>query len=229
MISVIVPTLDAEGSLGRTLAAFAPALADGLVGEIIVADAGSRDGTRELARLRGAQVLECERGRGRQLDTGAAAARAPWLMFLHADTVLEPDWEQAARSFIDDVDKTRRPPAAAAFRFALDDRGVRPRLIECGVALRCRLLRMPYGDQGLLIPAALYRELGGYRPLPLMEDVDLARRLGRSRIVMLPAQAITSAARYRQEGYARRVARNLLCLTLYRLRVPVDAITRLYG
>jgi hypothetical protein len=80
-----------------------------------------------------------------------------------------------------------------------------------------------------LIPKRLYDEVGGYRPLALMEDVDLVRRLGRRRTVMLRARAVTSAERFRRQGYVRRSARNLLCLTLYSLRVPAHVIRRIYG
>ena len=128
------------------------------------------------------------------------------------------------------IDTGARPAAAAAFRFALDDIGAQGRaLLERLVALRCAALRLPYGDQGLLIPKRLYDEIGGFRPLPLMEDVDLVRRLGRRRIVMLQARAVTSAERFRRDGYVRRSARNLLCLTLYTLRVPTHVISRIYG
>ena len=102
-------------------------------------------------------------------------------------------------------------------------------MLERLVALRCAALRLPYGDQGLLISRRLYDEVGGYRPLGLMEDVDLVRRLGRRRTVMLRSPAITSADRFRRQGYLRRSARNLLCLTLYSLRVPTHVIGRLYG
>ena len=98
-----------------------------------------------------------------------------------------PGWEREASIFMDRVDREEQPLAAAAFRFALDDEGVRPRLLEQLVALRCAALRLPYGDQGLLIPKRLYDAVGGYRPLALMEDVDLVRRLGRRRTVMLRA------------------------------------------
>ena len=127
----------------------------------------------------------CGGGRGSQLAAGAARARFPWLLFLHADTAPAPGWEREASQFMERVDTGARPAAAAAFRFALDDIGARPRVLERLVALRCAALRLPYGDQGLLIPKRLYEEIGGYRPLPLMEDVDLVRRLGRRRIVML--------------------------------------------
>lgn len=229
MISVVIPTLNAECVLATTLAALVPATIDGLVREVIIADGGSTDRTLEVAEAAGAEIIRSERGRGNQLVAGAEKARFPWLLFLHGDTLLEPGWHREAAAFIERVEAGNRPAIAGAFRFALDDMGFRPRLLEAGVAARCALLRLPYGDQGLLIPARLYGKIGGYRAMPLMEDVDIVRRLGRRRIAMLRARAITSASRYRRQGYARRVARNLSCLALYHMGVPVQRIARLYG
>ncbi|HKB00225.1 MAG TPA: glycosyl transferase family 2, partial [Methyloceanibacter sp.] len=151
------------------------------------------------------------------------------LLFLHADTVLDPGWAEEAQGFIKRVQTGRRKEAAAAFRFALDDDGAMPRFIERVVALRCRLLGLPYGDQGLLISRRLYRRLGGFRPLPLMEDVDLVRRLKRRELVMLQSRAVTSGERYRREGYLARSLRNLGCVLLYYLRVPPRVLARIYG
>jgi hypothetical protein len=91
------------------------------------------------------------------------------------------------------------------------------------------LLALPYGDQGLLIHRDLYDQLGGYRPLPLMEDVDLVRRIGRRRLTVLPVRAETSARRWRQDGWLARSARNLVCLALFFVGVPAARIARLYG
>lgn len=229
MISVVIPALDAEAGLTATLAALVPATVQGVVREVVIADGGSRDATEEIADVAGAEFIRAPKGRGAQLAAGADAARSDWLLFLHADTVLQAGWEQEAASFMERVDSGKRPPTAAAFSFALDDFGARPRFVEKMVALRCALFRMPYGDQGLLIPRRLYASLGGYRPLPLMEDVDFARRLGRRRLVMMRSRAVTSAARYKEEGYFARVARNFACLSLYYLRVPPKRIARIYG
>lgn len=228
MISVIIPTLNAENGLAACLTALVPATVESVVREVIVVDGGSRDRTAEIVDQAGATMLTSPAGRGCQLAAGAERARMPWLLFLHADTVLEPGWEREAAAFVERVESGQRTNAAAVFRFALDDLGFKPRLVEWGVALRCALLRLPYGDQGLLIQGRLYRQLGGYKALPLMEDVDLVRRLGRSRTVVLRSRAITSAARYRRDGYVRRTIRNLSCLTLYYLRVPNGVIERLY-
>ena len=229
MISVVIPTLNAERKLTQTLAALVPAVVDGIVQEAIVVDGGSTDETRIIAEAAGTHLIEAPRGRGSQLDAGARAARGDWLLFLHADTVLDPGWAEEAQGFIKRVQTGRRDEAAAAFRFALDDDGTMPRFIERVVALRCRLFGLPYGDQGLLISRRLYRRLGGFRPLPLMEDVDLVRRLKRRELVMLQSRAVTSGERYRRDGYLARSLRNLGCMLLYYLHVPPRVLARLYG
>lgn len=229
MLSVIIPTLNAETTLGETLAALVPAVVEGLVKEVIVVDGGSSDDTERIVDIAGANFIQTKTGRGGQLAAGAAKARFPWLLFLHADTVLDAGWEREAAMFIERIDSGRRQPAAAAFRFALDDSGFKARLLEKLVAARSALLGVPYGDQGLLLPVSLYRQIGGYRPLPLMEDVDFIRRLGWRRIHILRTHAVTSAERFRKDGYWRRSVRNLLCLGLFTLRVPPRYIQRIYG
>ncbi len=228
MITVIVPTLNAEAGLPSALTALVPAVVDGIVREVIVVDGGSTDRSCEIADHAGATVLRTGSGRGGQLAEGAAQARFPWLLFLHADTVLDDGWHREAQAFIDRVDGGTRPMSAASFRFALDDLGFKPRLLETLVSLRCTVFRIPYGDQGLLVPQRLYREIGGHRPIPLMEDVDIVRRLGRGRVVIFRTAAVTSAVRYRRDGYLRRSLRNAACLALYYLRVPAARIARFY-
>lgn len=229
MITVVIPTLNAEPGLASAMTALVPAVVDGLVREVIVVDGGSTDRTLAIADHAGADIVRFGRGnRGGQLAEGAKRARHPWLLFLHADTVLEDGWQREVATFIDRVDAGERPPSAAAFRFALDDLGFKPRLLEAGVSLRCTLFRLPYGDQALLIPAQLYRQVGGYQPLALMEDVDIIRRLGRQRTVIFRTAAVTSAIRYKRDGYVRRTLKNWSCLTLYFLRAPLRLIERMY-
>lgn len=202
-ISVIVPTLNAEASLPTCLAA----VAKPLVCEVIVVDAGSTDRTRAIAEQAGARVLgPLPPSRGGQLRAGCAAASGEWLLALHADTRLAPDWPKAAMRHI-----AEQGGRAGWFTFALDDARPVARLWEAGVELRSRL-GLPYGDQGLLISRALYDEVSGYRDLPLMEDVDIIRRLGRQRLQGLSARALTSAERYQRAGYARRSLRNWILL-----------------
>jgi hypothetical protein len=171
-------------------------------------------------------VIAAEPGRGSQLAAGADAASGNWLLFLHADCRLSAGWGDAVEEFL------ARPDAGSRvgyFGFALDDPNPAARRLERIVAWRCRALGLPYGDQGLLIARTLYDAVGGFAALPLMEDVDLVRRLGRRRLVQLPATAVSSARRYRAGGYIRRPLRNLFCLSLYFAGVPPRRIARLYG
>ena len=225
-LSVVIPTLDVAGPLESLLEELTHARAEGLALEIVVADGGSADGTVFCAHRHGARVIAAPRGRGRQLAAGADAARGAWLFFLHADTRPGPGWVEQARRFMAVPENAER---AAAFRFALDDAGLQARRIEALVAWRCRVFGLAYGDQGLLIARAHYRALGGFAPVPVMEDVDLVRRIGRARLILLDAPAVTSAARYRRDGWILRPLRNLLCLALYFLGVPPRALARLYG
>jgi len=224
MLSVIVPTLDAEATLGRTLDALAAETPWPL--EVVVSDGGSADATVALAKVRGCRIVSGPAGRGRQIAAGAAAARGDWLLFLHADTVLDRGWAEAVDAFMRAPANDRR---AAHFRLTLDDPSSAARRVERLANWRACRLGLPYGDQGLLLGRAFHDALGGFRPLPLMEDVELARRIGRRRLVELPVRAVTSAARYRRGGWWARPARNLSCLLLYFLGVPPRMIARLYA
>ena len=224
-LSIVIPTLNAGVALPATLDSLEEARAE-LLREILVVDGGSADDTISLARARGARVIAGSRGRGVQLAAGGAAASGEWLLFLHADTRLGRGWSTATAAFMADRANHER---AAYPRFCLDDPSRAARWIEAGVRWRCRRLALPFGDQGLLISAPLYRALGGFRRLPLMEDVDLVRRLGRRRLAPLDADAVTSAQRYHRDGYVLRPLRNFVCLALYFLGVPPSALLRIYG
>lgn len=225
-LSIVIPTYNAAGALRRSLPPLASLEAVGLLQEVILADGGSGDAIAEIAEHSGAVLVKAPKGRGSQLAAGAAAARGNWILFLHADTALAPGWENEVRTFIARPENVGK---AAYFGFRLDDAAPGARLLEAIVALRCRLLGLPYGDQGLLIARDHYLRLGGYRNIPLMEDVDMVRRIGRRRLSVLPGTATTSATRYRRGGYVWRPLRNLFCLTLYFLRVPPRVILRFYG
>ncbi len=217
-VSVVIPALNAATTLPATLAAL------GSVADCIVVDGGSHDATIAIATQAGARVLSAPRGRGMQLVVGIKAATQAWLLLLHADTRLKPGWDLAARTHM-----ATAPAQAGWFRFALDSDDPRARRLERMVAWRCRVMALPYGDQGLLIHRDLLRAAGGMQPLPLMEDVDLIRRLGRRRLAAIDAIAVTSAAKWQHEGWLRRSVRNQFCLALYFAGISPHRIARLYG
>lgn len=211
-LAIVIPTLNGAARLPGALAALTPGWQAGLIAETIVADGGSEDGTLDAASAAGCRVLRTERGRGRQLAEGAAAAGSPWLLFLHDDTRLGDGWAEAAAAFIADPENRRK---AAFFRLAFDEDSAGARRVAALANWRARVLGLPYGDQGLLIARDFYQALGGYPREPLMEDVALVRRIGRRRLAPLRAEAVTSAERYRREGWWRRPLKNLRLLALY--------------
>lgn len=229
-LSIIIPCLNAAATLGPALDAVMdrgeePEAEQGVT-EVIVVDSGSDDRTVTVATDRGARVLVSVRGRGAQLRSGALAATASWLLFLHADTRLEPAWRSAVADFISDPGNRAR---AAAFRFRLDSDHPSARRMERLVEWRCRRFGLAWGDQGLLIHRDFLTDLGGYPDQPLMEDVALVRRIGRHRLDLLDVDAVTSPARYHRDGWVRRPVRNMMLLLLYFAGVPPRVLVRLYG
>ena len=223
-LSIVIPTLNAAERIGPCLGALGEGLMCGLIHELIIADGGSDDAITELADALGARLVTAPRGRGRQLAAGARAARGEWLLFLHADTVLPPGWAGVVRSHMDSG-----PQRAGYFALRFDTPATTGRLVAAWANLRSALFALPYGDQGLLVSRLLYRQAGGYRSIPLMEDVALVRRIGRRRLVRLGAVAVTCAERYGADGWLRRGWRNLTTLALYFLGVAPERLARRYA
>jgi glycosyltransferase involved in cell wall biosynthesis len=219
MISVVVPTDNAERLLPRCFDSLIAGAVRGVVREVIVSDAGSTDSTLLIADAAGAHVVRSRKNRGAQMAQAAAIAKSDWLLFLHPETALETGWDVEAESFIGQ--SVMEQPRAAVFRFALEDFGGEARRAEAKANLRAALFALPYGDQGLLIPKRLYQKVGGYRALADMEDADLVRRIGRRRLVGLRARAINVARPHR--GTLRGLALTLL----HTLRVPSRLLANL--
>ena len=183
MISVVIATSDSERALVPTLAALVPGAMAGTIREVMVADAGSRDGTATLADVAGCRFLVAQGPPGARLKAGAAAARASWLMFLRPGAVPDVTWVDEVDRFIRNAELGGRAQAAVFRRAATS--GARPVVIEALALLATAFGARPRPEQGLLIPKQLYDALGGHRVDSGDAEMDLLRRLGRQRIVML--------------------------------------------
>ncbi|GAB4483457.1 MAG: TIGR04283 family arsenosugar biosynthesis glycosyltransferase [Thermodesulfovibrionales bacterium] len=211
MISVIIPALNEAESIGRAIAC----AYDGGTGcEVIVVDGGSADDTvRTAASHPGVKVLHSEKGRAVQMNRGAAEAAGDLLLFLHADTVLEAGWRAALDAALLD-----RSVVGGAFSLAVDNPAWKFRLVEGWVSLRSRFCGLPYGDQAIFVRRGVFRRIGGYREIPLMEDVDLVERLGQNgRMVILTHRAVTSDRRWRRKGLLATAIENQAMMLFYRL------------
>lgn len=217
-MAIVVPTLDEESGVEACLA---PVLA--VAEEVIVADGGSRDRTVEVARRLGARVVSSPPGRGVQLNAGAAAAESDALLFLHADTRLPADGVTRVRAALAEGVEA----GAFALRFDIE----RPiyRLAARLINLRTRLTGCPLGDQAQFVLRPVFIELEGFREWPILEDLDLARRLKRrARTVLLEPPVTTAARRYEKRGFARTAATNWLIWALYFAGVSPHRLARLY-
>jgi rSAM/selenodomain-associated transferase 2 len=216
VISVVIPTLEEAATIPAAVTAALRALPGC---EVIVVDAGSGDGTALAATEAGAIVVTERGSRSRAMNRGAEVAGGDVLLFLHADTRLPPDAAAAVRAAL-------AGHGAGAFRIRFDH--PRP-LTERLVNLRSRTLGIVYGDQALFCTRAAFERAGGYRPIPIMEDCDLASRLRRQcGLALVPTAVTTSARRHRRGGGLRTAARSWTIQLLYALRVPPERLARRY-
>ncbi|HEV2800923.1 MAG TPA: TIGR04283 family arsenosugar biosynthesis glycosyltransferase [Pyrinomonadaceae bacterium] len=222
-ISVIIPTLNEARSLGATLSALTR-LEHGRRMEVIVADGGSADATQEIARAAGAHVVNSARGRGAQMHAGATAARGDALWFLHADTIPPPD----APAQI--LQALGRDAGIVGGNFAIRFDGTRraARFLTW-LYPQLRRLGLCYGDSGIFVRARTYRAVGGFKPFPIFEDLDLVRRLGGcGSLVHLRTEVVTSSRRFEGRSFALTFARWSFLQILYWLGVSPYTLGRLY-
>ncbi|MDP6580727.1 MAG: TIGR04283 family arsenosugar biosynthesis glycosyltransferase [Vicinamibacterales bacterium] len=207
-VSVIIPVLRDAGPLAELLTRLDQV---GRV-EVIVASGDAGDPALDAVRREWPSVrwVACSPGRAGQMNAGAEVAMGQWLLFLHADARLAEGWlDEIRRGAEDDA-------VGGCFRLEIDSARWQARVIEHGVRWRVRWLGLAYGDQGLFIRRDLFRATGGYRPMPVMEDADLVRRMRRLGRLRYSAVGVSvSARRWERDGWMRRTAANLRMLLFY--------------
>lgn len=209
LVSIVIPVWQDHEALAELLRALP---ADSYAETIVVVARDEALRYRELqTQFASLHWVTAPRGRGAQMDAGAAAARGRWLLFLHADSRLPADWLDVIR------EADQRPlVVGGAFQLALDSRDWRARLLEAAVRLRVAIFGLPYGDQALFVRRAVFHSIGGFRNLPLMEDIDLVRRLKRQgRLHFARSAVTTSASRWEGDGWIRHSCRNVVRLARY--------------
>ena len=188
MLSVVIPTNESERPLVRSLACLVPGVTAGLVRDVILADAGSRDETGKVGDFAGCKVMTLPGPLGKRLRSAAEAARGPWLMFLRPGTVLEQAWVGETMRFIEQAEFAGGDPKAASFRRVGRASAQASAIREVGQVLR-GAFGMPRPEQGLVIAKRSYAQVGGHGDSQSPES-ELVRSLGRRRIVMLRAGAM---------------------------------------
>lgn len=222
-ISVVIPTLDEQVVIGPSLDAVEkiPGL-----WETIVVDGGSADRTIEIASARdGVRVLSARRGRALQMNAGAEVAEGDVLLFLHADVRLPRSAADAIQRALSNEDAVG---GAFRIRTIADEPAPWVTHLLWLANLRSHVSRLPYGDQALFVRTASFRAAGGFSPLPIMEDVDLARRLQKlGRLMTVPESVQVSGRRFLKRPVASAILMNLIP-PLYRIGVPPELLSRLY-
>ena len=219
-ISVIVVALNEAAILSTTLQSIHR---DKSI-ELILVDGGSSDATIHIAKKHGAKVISAPKGRGIQLNQGAGASTGDILLFLHADTIVCPDFANLIRNTIAD-----ERCAAGAFSLQIDNPHFSFTIISYLANMRSRLFSMPYGDQGIFISRALFSKSGGFPEVPIMEDfifVKNAQKFGK--IVILPEKALTSPRRWHNIGIIRTTIINQIIVFGYKCGVKLTTLAMWY-
>ncbi len=223
-ISIIIPTLNEAGRLEKAVAWLRLTAAGGSVA-IIVADGGSQDSTLAAAERLADKVVESAPGRAIQMHAGALAAEAGLLLFLHADTRLPRRWRQALL----DAWTSHPRPGATAYRLGFDSQKPIYNLIAALGDRRSRWIGVPHGDQAIACRREDYLAVGGFPPVPLMEEYFLLPKLARLGPLMVIADAVeTSTRRYERTGPIFNALRNAAILALFRTGVSPERLARLY-
>ena len=219
-LSVVVPTLNAEQVLPSTLESLMEGVFAGVIGDLVIVDGGSNDATLDIAKEVGATLLETKPSRGGQIFAGVSACKCDWVLILHTDSRLSQGWAELIPAAPD-------PERAYYFQLQFDAIGFAAWWVAKWANLRSKIFALPYGDQGILIHKSLLASVGGYPTASLMEDVILARKLGR-RLTALPITITTSAEKYNAQGWLHRGFRNLALLFQFLLGATPEALYKKY-
>ncbi len=225
-ISIIIPVFNEQRRINDTLAGLYKQ--EGIDRrEIIVVDGGPDGGTLEVIEQKRDNLIMCKSrpGRAVQMNTGAAQAKGNVLLFLHGDTQLPKGGLTAVKDAVCDGGVL-----AGAFGLKIDSRKWIFKVISRVINVRCRMTRIPYGDQGQFFNRDFFHELGGYKEIELMEDVEIMRRLRMRKIPisLLPIQTLTSPRRWEIEGIVYCTLRNWMIMTLYLLGVSPGRLAKWY-
>ncbi len=224
VVSIIIPVLSEAGGITRTIDHIRALDADGTA-EIIVVDGDPGGSTIGSIKAEGVHTAVAEKGRASQMNHGAALATADVLLFLHADTLLPSNAFALIRSSMNDEHFV-----GGAFDLEFDTKRSIFKITESYVFLRTRLTKIPFGDQAIFIRRAYFDQIGGYRDIPIMEDVELMKRIRKrsDKICIIPEKVRTSARRYEQEGVLYCTLRNWLLQVLYGLGMSPQRLAKWY-
>lgn len=223
-ISIVIPALNEQAVINETIEHIR-GLPLGETVEIIVVDGGDKAETVGVITDHNVRCLSSGRGRGAQMNRGAFTARGEIILCLHADTRLPTNGLRNIVSAMDDAHLS-----AGAFDLEISAKGKAYRVIERVASLRSRLTGIPYGDQAIFVRRDYFKSLGGYKELPIMEDVDLMRRIKKDggKVGFIPEKVKTSARRWEREGVIRCTCRNWAIMLLYLLGVPPERLVNWY-
>jgi rSAM/selenodomain-associated transferase 2 len=219
-VSIIVPVLDEESAIAATLENL-----QSFPAEVVVVDGGSSDLTAQIARQMQVKVIASSRGRARQMNAGAAAAAGDILLFLHADTRLPASAIEDVMAALEDSRYT-----GGRFDLKLDDERAIFKLIGFLISLRSRLSKIATGDQAIFVRRRVFEAMGGFREIPILEDVDFCRRLKQTgKVACLRSRVVTSARRWQKDGVVRTIVLMWLLKFLFLIGVSPFKLKRFYA
>jgi rSAM/selenodomain-associated transferase 2 len=219
-VTIVIPTYNAQKTIDKTLNNVSKKFQN-----IIIIDGHSQDLTKKICKGYNTQFFTSKKNRGMQLKLGGEKANTNWIFFLHADSILQNDAIDEMAQFIS-IDKNHY--RAAAFKLKFNQKRIYASFLSKIVLFRSKYFKLPYGDQGLIISKTFYNKIGGFKPLPIMEDVEIVKNIGFKNIRILDSYIITDSIRYKTQGWLIRPLINLYCLSLYFLGFNINLINKIY-